>query len=366
MSLEELIKIQISSNADMAGQLATYGEDAAPAIFFGIAPDDTMDNWSVSQYPRIVYTIQMIADRKRDTAGTLSVTVLCDDSGLMPEDIVPLLKTTMKDLVLTPDDGTSSYCFAWNATNVYEVPKTTGQTNSGERIVMDVVDFDIYEYTSQTTTAPDPIQALNLFLKKIVPSAKVFGADEMAPIFVTTNQEPFIYAELQSAEPEKEAWAFTLMDAKIAIHVLTPDSDYRIKYASSVLTELLVVNRLWLEDTSPMLIQKQQINYNADPLTTGQVTLTAVYSVPRRMEYITPLINTNHKDDLEGDSMEENTSTEVRSNAGIYSVQDISRNADRLYEGKYTPDIITAAMRRAKLEKATLDQAEAVIKAFLG
>ena len=93
MSLESLIRDQLVSNETLAGKLSKY--NGAPAIFFGIAPDDTEPDWFKNQYPRIAYTITKQADNKRNTAGVMTMRVYCDSAGTHPEEIVSLLKETM-------------------------------------------------------------------------------------------------------------------------------------------------------------------------------------------------------------------------------------------------------------------------------
>ncbi len=291
MSLETLIRDQLISNETMAGKLSTYLE--LPAIFFGIAPDDTDQGWAKNQYPRIVYTILKQSDNKRTTVGQLTIRLLCDSAGVLPEEIVPLLKETMRYLVLTPSDGTSAYCFAWNRTDAYEIPKTAGKKNEGERVLMDDVVFDIYEYSDQHTTQPDPVDALNLFLKKMVPQARVYGVDTFPERMVATNEEPVLYCRLNAVECQQQTFAIAMMNAMISVHILCPDPSVRIKYASSIMTELQMVNRIWMSDVSPMLIDKVAANFGSDPLVTGQVATICMFTIPRRIEHRNPLININ-------------------------------------------------------------------------
>lgn len=50
----------------------------------------------------------------------------------------------------------------------------------------------------------------------------------------------------------------------------------------------------------------------------------------------------------------------------VYPADEIALAAPKLYGGKYTQDIATAAFRSAGVKQATITEAEAVIKKFLG
>lgn len=289
MSLETLVYDQLVSNETMAGKLSSFLE--APAIFFGMAPDDTAPGWSKNQYPRIVYTITKEADNKRNTVGRLTVRLLSDSAGILPDEIVPLIKDTMRWLFLTPEEGSSAFCFAWNRTDTYEIPKTEGKKAEGERILLDDVTFDIYEYSDQHTTIPDPVEAMNRFLKAVVPQACVFGLDEFPPRLFATDESPVIYCRLNAVECTQQNFAMAMMNAMISVHILCPDPGMRIKVASSILTELQLINRIGMSDQSPMLVQRVATNFGSDPLVTGQVATVCLYTIPRHVEYRNPLNN---------------------------------------------------------------------------
>lgn len=286
MSLETLIRDQLLSSESLAGKLSTY--NGAPAIFFGIAPDDTEPTWFKDQYPRISYTITKQADNKRNTAGTLAMRVYCSNDGTQPEEIVPLIRETMRYLCLTPEGQTSAFIFAWNRTDSFEVPKAEGQAYSGEHVLMDQVLFDIYEYSDQTSTDPDPVEALSRFIKQIVPNALVYGIDTFDPRITAADSKPIIYCRLNAEECRQQTFAIAFMNAMISIHILCPDAAVRLKYAISVQQELQLISRIWMTDKSPMLVEKGASNFSADPIVTGQIAMVFMYTLPRHIIHGTP------------------------------------------------------------------------------
>ena len=90
MTLEELLRKWFLGSENISKKLARFGDN--PAIFYQTAPADNQVGWR-EQYPRIVYTVDMQADQERKSAGTLQVSLLCDEVGTPPEEIEPVSYT---------------------------------------------------------------------------------------------------------------------------------------------------------------------------------------------------------------------------------------------------------------------------------
>ena len=75
MKLEELIQKRFTEREGLTKFLVKFGD--YPAIFSPEAPKDNQ-NWGTDvHYPRLVYNYDMQADEERKSAGTLSVSLLC-------------------------------------------------------------------------------------------------------------------------------------------------------------------------------------------------------------------------------------------------------------------------------------------------
>lgn len=154
MKLEELIQKRFTEREELTKFLAKFGD--YPAVFSPEAPKDNQDWGTDVHYPRIVYNYDMQADEERKSAGTLSVSLLCQNTedateeDITPEMLEPLVRDCLKDVLLHSDDG-KLYAFAWNRTDAFEL--TESKT---DLIIGSDVRFDIMEYTSQETTDPDP------------------------------------------------------------------------------------------------------------------------------------------------------------------------------------------------------------------
>ena len=81
MKLEELIQKRFTEREGLTKFLAKFGD--YPAIFSPEAPKDNQDWGTDVHYPRLVYNYDMQADEERKSAGTLSVSLLCQDKKMI-------------------------------------------------------------------------------------------------------------------------------------------------------------------------------------------------------------------------------------------------------------------------------------------
>lgn len=280
MTLEELIYKWFTENKDLTEVLASFAEKTA--VFYQSAPADNQKGWgSGGQYPRIVYAIDMQADQERKSAGTMEISLLCDEAGTPPEKIEPIVKKCLKDLLILPD-GEFPYCFAWARTDSFEIPSR--ETGSDVRVIGMEIRFDILEYNFQETTDPDPIIATMQYLKEIYPKSLVIGYDHLDKITEATTERPIIYCKLTDIELAGETNTVAWMDGKIALHILCPDSAYRMKIVTAIANKLSLEGEVTLLDQSPMFIKNLRVNYRADYLKDGQISMTGHYGLLRYCE----------------------------------------------------------------------------------
>ena len=170
MKLEELIYKRFAGSENLIRHLSVYGE--SPAVFWTEPPGDVQDGWNGNvNYPKIIYNYDMQADGERRSAGILSVSLLCRNAGdadaEAPEEIEPFIRDCLRDVVLTPSESGIPYCFAWARTEGFTIEDKTGETIGSE------IRFDILEYPSQETTDPDPVAAVNKYIKELYPHCLV-------------------------------------------------------------------------------------------------------------------------------------------------------------------------------------------------
>lgn len=278
MILEELIHKRFATSEKLAEHLAAFS--GVPAVFSIEAPSDNQEGWEgKTQYPRIVYNFDMQANEERHSAGTLSVSLLCQNTtDVTPELIEPIVKDCLRDVILKPKDG-EPYCFTWARTDAFTIDANNSDPNIGI-VIGSEIRFDILEYPSQETSDPDPIMAANRYIKELYPECLVMGYDRMDEITKATSKRPVIYCRLVSAEKSpEETYTVAWMDGRIAIHIICPDNEIRLKMASSIANKMSMDAEIIMLDNSPMFIKRLQANYKSDYLKDGQVYLTVHYGL---------------------------------------------------------------------------------------
>lgn len=275
MILEELIYKRFISSGELVKCLATFS--GKPAVFSPEQPDDSQEGWGGStQYPKVLYNFDMQANEERKSAGILSVSLLCQNTtDVMPEDIEPIVRKCLMDVILKPERGTP-YCFTWARTDAFTIDEKKGNITIGSE-----VRFDILEYPSQETSDPDPIMAVNRYIKKLYPGCLIMGYDRMEEITEAATEHPVIYCRLISSEKSKETNTIAWMEGKIAIHILCPDSSVRLKMATDIANSMSLDGEIIMLDNSPMFIRRLQADYKSDYLKDGQIFITGYYGLLR-------------------------------------------------------------------------------------
>lgn len=274
MILEELIHKRFTSSVGLSKGLASY--QGAPAVFSPEPPDEGQGGWEgKTQYPMVVYNFDLQANEERHSAGTLSVSLICQNTTeVMPEALEPLVRGCLRDVVLKPEGGTP-YCFAWARTDAFTMEEKGNATVGCE------VRFDILEYPSYETSDPDPVMAVDNYIKGMYPECIIMGYDQMEEITEATAVRPVVYCRLVSADKSEETNTVAWMDGRVAIHILCPDSGTRIKMAAAIANRMSLDGEIIMLDYSPMFIRRLQANYKSDYLKEGQVFVTGHYGLLR-------------------------------------------------------------------------------------
>lgn len=272
MILEELIYKRFSESKELSQQLAKYA--GKPAVFSPVSPENNQEGWNgKTQYPRVTYYFDFQTNEERSSVGTLSVFLYCQNTDeVVPEDMEAAVKNCLKDVLLKPENGIV-YAFTWARTDAFELMET--------KIIGSEIRFDILEYPCQETTDPDPIMATNQYIKRLYPNCVVVGLDRMEEITEASKEKPILYCRLIQIEKSQETNMVAWMDGRIAIHILCPDSEVRLKMAADIAKTLSLEGEITLLDHSPMLIHRLQLNNQSDYLKAGQLFITGHYGLLR-------------------------------------------------------------------------------------
>ena len=143
------------------------------------------------------------------------------------------------------------------------------------------VRFDILEYPSMETSDPDPVMAVDKYIKELYPGCLVMGYDRMEEITEASADQPVVYCRLISSEKQEETNTVAWMDGRIAVHVLCPENTVRLKMAADIANHLSFDGEVIMLDYSPMFIKRLQVNFKSDYLKEGQVFITGHYGLLR-------------------------------------------------------------------------------------
>lgn len=269
--MEEIIYKHLCSQFNN-GTLAQYAD--IPAVFNMKAPDDMDENWNDAQYPRVIFELNMQADSERKISGQLLIDVMCENetSSIQPEELESIAKTAVDGCFFSNEELTISA--QWNRSDMF--------SQNDDKVTGITLAFDILAYPVQETEEPDPVLAVNLWLKTLYQNAYVIGKDTLPEVWMPTDETPAIYCRLSNLSESgrmKSTAAVTWIGATMNINIMAPSEKVRsimIKHSIQILEN---ATKLILNDGSPMLMDKITGNMAADPLREGQIQIKATYGV---------------------------------------------------------------------------------------
>lgn len=246
----------------------------APSVFNTQAPDDMDENWNDAQYPRVIFDLNMQANPERKISGQLFIDVMCENetSSIQPEELESIAKNAVDGCFFSNQELTISA--QWNRSDVFSAndDKVSGIT----------LTFDVMAYPVQETEEPDPILAVNLWLKTLYQDAYVIGKDTLPEVWKPTDESPAIYCRLSNlgeSSRMKSTAAVTWIGSTMNINIMAPSEKVRSIMIKNSIQILENATRLILNDGSPMLIDKINGNMAANPLREGQIQIKATYGV---------------------------------------------------------------------------------------
>lgn len=274
MTLEDLIYERLIKSRELPPLLAKFGK--APAVFFQNAPDDKATGWKGrKQYPRIDYVVDLQHNPERKTSGTLTLNIWSAEDGTPPEEIEPLVRQLLCGIFLVPDNS-HPYALTWARSEPFE---STGKYEGGI-IVGATLTFDVFAFPAQVTTDPDPILAINHYIKEHAPEAIVIGADELERETVPTADKPAFYFRLETIQTERETNTVAWVDAVLAGHIFAAGEE--VTWIKSLFDVLALDGEVTMMDDSPMFIRNLKADTTLNATSAGQVRISVHFGLLRR------------------------------------------------------------------------------------
>jgi len=274
MTLEDLIYERLIKSQELPPLLAKFNK--APAVFFQNAPDDKATGWeSGMQYPRIDYVVDLQHNPERKTSGTLTLNIWSTESGISPEELEPIVRQLLCGVFLVPDNS-HPYVLTWARSDPFEL---TGKYDGGIIAGITLI-FDVFAFPMQVTTDPDPILAINHYIKDYAPEAIIIGADELERETVPTADKPAFYFRLETIQTERETNTVVWVDAVLAGHIFAAGEE--VTWIKSLFDVLALDGEVTMMDGSPMFIRNLKADTALNATSAGQVRISVRFGLLRR------------------------------------------------------------------------------------
>lgn len=289
--VEEKIYTYLTGCAELAPYLTTYA--GTPAIFLQEAPSDEAPGWEVDvpQYNRLVFGMDQMEDPEHNVVLSLWIDITCLKNGTPPEEIAPLVMAAMENRFFA--DGQDAICVSWKSTDFFRIEKSdpalTGVT----------LTFEVFSFSKQLTTTPDPIEAINRWSKERLKSAIVIGHDKQEDTW-TPTESPSIFWRISRIGPSAkipDTYAVTWHDIDLQGHIIIGEPNTRLTICKALVDDLASDGIVVLADKSPLFINRISYGASFDPIRSGQIAVNATYGVLRKKKSVELL---NHAYTREG------------------------------------------------------------------
>lgn len=283
LTLHEMLFQRLVTSPTLADKMASF--DGRAAIFHQQAPSADNPKWGKNpQYPRLDYNIDLLENPARNTAGTLMINAWCDLAhGATPEEV----EYTLRDLLHATFAQTEEYafCFAWVRSDAFEA---TAQKEETTRIIGVTLIFDIMACPSQYTMQPDPIRALNLWTKQVLPEATVIGENEIEGWLIPTRDRPVVYWRLTSQGVQRKHFAHTWLNITVEGHVYARSAADRLFNLTRINTAHALAGHIPMEDGSPLFLRDFSVKPHFNYLAQGQIQASGNFGVLQPWYYSEP------------------------------------------------------------------------------
>lgn len=274
--IEQSLYEHLKGREDLAKFLATY--NCAPAVFNQEAPADMDEGWGCgSQYGRVIFSVDIQGDPARTMGGLLTVDVLCKENEQYPEDVEPVIRNAIHGYFFS--SGTFTVAAQWKNSSYFTQPT--------DQVAGCTVTFDLLAFPMLTTTEPDVIERINEWTA--AEGLHVINYDELpGPAWKPEGDQTAVYWRLMQETPARwipDTFQTIWRTATIKCHIFSADIATATKVADDLDVRLYTAKRLTRPGEAPIMVNRNNtLDFGADPLRTGQLTVEATYGVIVHLE----------------------------------------------------------------------------------
>lgn len=275
--IEQSLYEHLKGREDLAKFLTTY--NCAPAVFNQEAPADMDEGWGCgSQYGRVIFSVDIQGDPARTMGGLLTVDVLCKENEQYPEDVEPVIRNAIHGYFFS--SGTFTVAAQWKNSSYFTQPT--------DQVAGCTVTFDLLAFPMLTTTEPDVIERINEWTAAIE-GLHVINYDKLpGPAWKPEGNQTAVYWRLMQEAPARwipDTFQTIWRTATIKCHIFSADIATATKVADDLDVRLYTAKRLTRPGETPIMANRNNtLDFGADPLRTGQLTVEATYGVIVHLE----------------------------------------------------------------------------------
>ena len=271
--IEQALYEHLTSQICLREHLATY--DDVLAVFNQAAPSDTDEGWqNGTQYGRIVFSVDLQGDPERTMGGTLAVDILCKANEQAPEDIEPIVRSLIDGYFFS--SGGFIAAAQWKNSSYF-----TEETNPVDGCTLA---FELLAFPVLTTIDPDVIKRFNEWTADRYPDIHVINYNELPDsAWKPGCGQSAVYWRLVDDNPANwipDTYQTIWRTANVRCHIFSQDNATAAAVGRMINTQLYTEKRLRKTgETQIMVNRRNSLNFGADPLRTGQLSVEATYGI---------------------------------------------------------------------------------------
>lgn len=278
-TLAALIRKSLLRDTTLKNMLTTYGEE--PAIFYQKAPDDTDPEWSQeNQYPRLEFVIDIRQEPEHNRSGTMTVDIICSQTGTEPERIQPVVQNILAGAIFTPT-GHSPTILRWKEAETFEQQQAPAALLFGITVLFELIDLP-----DMTTTEPDPVATFYQYVRAWDQAIVTIGGRTITPeCFKPEREAPAVWARNLGTNVDRITNTVVWLKSTVVVHLFAPGLETRTTWLQQLAWSLAADAEMIAEDGAPMFIQNIQGDAAADEFD-GQLKIVVMFGILRMRDDI--------------------------------------------------------------------------------
>lgn len=270
--IEQALYEHLQGSKALLPFLTTYNKKAA--IFNQEAPGDRDPLWGKGpQYGRIVFFVDIQGDAERTMGGMLTVDIMCKEGKQFPEEIEPILRSLIHGYFFSA--GGATFAAQWKSSSYFTEPT--------DHVLGCTLVFELLAFPLLTTASPDIIGRINAWCGGMK-NLHVINLHPLPSVaWKPEGNDAAVYFRLVKDDPAgwiPDTFQTIWRTAAIRGHVFAADYEKAGALAREIAVTLYQEKRLLKKGEAPILVNsKNTVQYGADPLRTGQLTIEATYGI---------------------------------------------------------------------------------------